>query len=121
MNVVKLVLLSIFLFGSSNLFAAPAPKVQVCHVGGDGTINLILVSANSNHLDNDSHNFDGMTDYEPSDIGASGEGTEDNDGDGIDEGCEPPTGVECPCWEPSDLISVNSGNQDPNSCGAISD
>lgn len=117
MNAVKLVLLSIFLFGSCNLFAAKAPKVLVCHVGGDGTINLILVSANSSHLGNDSHSFDGLTDYEPADIGASGDGTEDLDGDGIDEGCEPPIGVACPCWVPDDLMAVTEENKaDDFSC-----
>lgn len=110
MKVFKLVLVSILLFGSGNLLAAKAPKVLVCHVGGDGTVNLILVSANSNHLGNAKHNFDGLTDYEPATIGASGEGTEDIDGDGIDEGCEPPAGVPCPCWDEEDLTAVTEEN-----------
>lgn len=119
MNVLKLVLFSILLLGSSNLFAAKAPKVLVCHVGGDGQINLILVSANSSHLGNANHNFDGLMDYEPSTIGASGEGTEDIDGDGIDEGCEPPLGVACPCWEIDDLTAVTEeNNAQESSCDA---
>jgi hypothetical protein len=113
MNALKLFVVSILLFASGNLMAAKAPKVLVCHVSGDGEINLILVSANSNHLGNAKHNFEGLTDYEPATIGASGEGTEDIDGDGIDEGCEPPEGVACPCWETSDLMAVTEANFAP--------
>jgi hypothetical protein len=110
MNSVKLVIASILLLVSGNLFAAKEPKVAVCHVGGDGTIDLIVVSANSNHLGNSEHSWDGITDYAPAEIGASGDGTEDNDGDGIDEGCEPPAGVACPCWEESELQAVTAEN-----------
>jgi hypothetical protein len=121
MNALKLVIVSILLIGSNNLLAAKAPKVLVCHVGGEGEINLILVSANSSHLGNASHSFDDLTDYEPSTIGASGEGTEDIDGDFIDEGCEPPVGVACPCWEIADLSAVTEeNNAQESSCDANS-
>ncbi len=113
MNVLKLVFISTLLLGSGNLLAAKAPKVLVCHVSGNGNVNLILVSANSNHLGNSKHYFEGLTDYEPATIGASGEGTEDIDGDGIDEGCEPPEGVACPCWEKSDLLAVTEDDYAP--------
>ncbi len=117
MNIVKLAIVSIFLFASSNLLAAKADKVLVCHVGGDGTVDLILVSANSSHLGNASHNFNGLTDYKPDEVGASGEGTEDLDGDRIDEGCEPPIGVACPCWDVNDLSAVTADNNaEGNSC-----
>lgn len=111
MNVLKLVVVSIFLIASGNLLAAKQPKLAVCHVGGDGEINLLVVSANSNHLGNASHSYDGILDYEPSEVGATGIGTEDFDGDGVDEGCEPPVGVACPCWEEGDLQAVTAENQ----------
>jgi hypothetical protein len=111
MNTVKLVIVSIFLFASGNLFAGKVPKVLVCHVGEEGTIDLILVSGNSSHIGNAAHSFEGLEDYTPDSVGASGSGTEDFDGDGVDEGCEPPEVASCPCWELMDLTAVTAENQ----------
>jgi len=99
---------------SANGFAAKAEKVLICHVDSeDGTIQLINVSLNSNHLGNEAHSFGGVSDFEPSLIGASGRGTEDSNGDGIDDGCEPELATACPCWDESDLQSVTADNIDP--------
>lgn len=119
MHALKFLFASIFLFASGNLLAAKQPKVAVCHVSGDGEINLIVVSANSNHLGNPNHNWDGITDYAPDDVGASGEGTEDSDGDGVDDGCQPQS--TCPCWEELELQSVTAENHYlGGSCSATS-
>ena len=111
MNTLKLVMVSIFLFASGNLLAGQEPKLTVCHANALGVIDLLVVSASSSHLGNASHSFDGIMDYEPSEVGATGTGTEDFDGDGVDEGCEPPVGVACPCWEEADLQAVTAENQ----------
>lgn len=122
MNALKLVIVSILLFSCGNLLASSTPKMLVCHVGDAGQIDLIVVAANSNHLDNASHSFEGLWDYEPSEVGATGEGTEDFDGDGVDEGCEPPVIETCPCWDEAELQAVTGGiegNQSlDNSCNA---
>ncbi|MCW8925885.1 MAG: hypothetical protein OQJ84_06480 [Xanthomonadales bacterium] len=55
-----------------------------------GKIDLIEVSKKANHLGNLSHAYDGISDYRPEFLSASGEGKEDSDGDGIDDGCEFP-------------------------------
>ncbi len=116
-------------------FAGPKVKQLVCHVGNEvgpggetylddpnclpsdtnnyfcpdaGKIDLILVPENANHLGNDSHSFDGISDYTPDEVDASGEGTEDSDGDGVDDGCQPPEA--CPCWDEVDLLSVTAEN-----------
>jgi hypothetical protein len=65
-----------------------------------GKIDLIEVAKAHKHLNNPSHGYDGISDYLPGDVGASGEGNEDGSGDGIDDGCE--TAEElltCPCWD----------------------
>ena len=119
MNILKLVIVSIFLFASGSLLAGQEPKLTVCHVSELGVIDLLVVSASSSHLGNASHSFDGLTDYEPSTIGASGESAEDIDGDGIDEGCEPPE--VCPCWEKDELEAVTAENQNLGaSCDLVS-
>jgi hypothetical protein len=121
MNIAKLVIFSILLLGSGNLLAAKETKVLVCHVGEEGSIDLILVSGSSSHLGNAAHNFDGIVDYTPGSVGASGDGTEDFDGDGVDEGCEPPDVVACPCWVEDDLTTVTAENQlVDESCANIS-
>lgn len=111
------VLISVFsLLLSTSVFAKPQ-KILVCHVGNEvgpggedylddpgcvpieengyfcpdaGKIDLISVKNDSQHLGNPSHTYNGISDYLPADVGASGEGNEDSDGDGIDDGCAPP-------------------------------
>ena len=120
---------------------AKQDKTLICHVGNElgpngeeydpncvpdkfngycsadaGKIDLIVVAekAAAKHLNNDSHSWDGISDYEPSDVDASGDGTEDSDGDGVDDGCEP---VEpCPCWDVGDLMVVTADNNYTDSC-----
>ena len=128
---------------STILFAAKQEKELVCHVGNEvgpggevflddpgcapieennyfcpdaGKIDLISVAKVSKHLDKSSHTFDGISDYRPADVGASGEGNEDSDGDGIDDGCQPP--VECPCWSQAGLDSLRFpvAGDDLNNC-----
>jgi hypothetical protein len=120
--------------------AAKQDKVLLCHVGNEtgpggevylddpdcvpndlnnyfcpdaGKIDLIVVAKPAKHLNNPSHTWDGISDYEPSEIGATGEGTEDSDGNGIDDGCEIPAG-DCPCWATLELNAVTEANQDPS-------
>lgn len=115
MKLIQAVLAVTYMLFSANGFAGKAEKVLICHVSSDdGTIQLINVSQNSNHLGNESHFFEGISDYEPSEIGASGEGTEDTNGDGIDDGCEP--AQDCPCWDLGDLQSVTAANKDEYGC-----
>lgn len=95
----------------------PKGKDMICHVGSEtvggltylddpdcipdkeaevfcpdaGKIDLIEASNPSKHFDNPEHCWPLGTehcDYDPDDVGASGEGTEDGDGDGIDDGCD---------------------------------
>ena len=136
-----LMICTLILFATTGL-AAPKEKVLICHVGNEtgpggedylddpdctpsedngyfcpdaGKIDLILVAQSATHLDNPAHTYDGISDYEPGDVGASGEGTEDSDGNGIDDGCEPQE--ICPCWDVADLQSVTAENHyDPASC-----
>jgi hypothetical protein len=85
-----------------------------------GKVDLLVVAKAEKHLDNASHSWDGFFDYEPSEVGASGDGTEDTDGDGIDEGCQPPP--ECPCWNEFELQQVTADNQlSDDSCDSASD
>jgi hypothetical protein len=79
-------------------------KVLVCHVGNElpeydpactedcgdaGKIDLIEVAVPTNHLENPSHTYDGVSDYLP--------------GDGVDDGCEIPEPT-CPCFTTDDLV-----------------
>jgi len=114
-------------------FAAKKEKLLICHVGNElgpngeeydpacvpeeandyfcadaGKIDLILVPENAKHLGNPSHEYGGISDYELGDVGASGDGTEDSNGDGIDDGYEPPEA--CPCWDEIELLSVTADN-----------
>jgi hypothetical protein len=96
-----------------------AETVRVCHVGSElpeydpnctencgdaGKIDLIEVSVNAYHLGNPAHAYGGVSDYLPGDEGASGVGTEDSDGDGVDDGCEIPEDPYCPCFTTEDLV-----------------
>ena len=92
--------------------AAPKEKDLVCHVDSEtGNINLIVVSKTANHLGNPAHSYDGISDYKPNLVEASGDSTEDSNGDGIDDGCEP--SQECPCWAEMELLSVTADNNHP--------
>lgn len=111
-------------------------KIRICHVGNEmgpngevydpacvpgedndyfcadaGKIDLIVTAKPAKHLNNPSHEWDGISDYEPSEIGASGDGTEDSDGNGVDDGCEPAD--VCPCWDVTELQAVTAANQHP--------
>lgn len=81
-----------------------------------GKIDLIVVAekAAENHLENLSHYWDGTSDYDPLVKGATGNGTEDSDGNGVDDGCEIPS--ECPCWDAIELLQVTAINQADISC-----
>jgi hypothetical protein len=109
-NILILFVATLMLFAATKL-AAGQEKELICHVGnkesrtGDtylddpdckggncpdaGKIDLIVVANVAKHLGNPSHIYDEIPDYRPSDVGASGDGTEDSNGDGIDDGCEP--------------------------------
>lgn len=66
-----------------------------------GKIDLILVSERANHLGNEAHAFDGLSDYEPfkENAGSDPNDFEDINGpDGIDDGCELEELLTCPCW-----------------------
>ena len=67
-----------------------------------GKIDLILVSERANHLGNEAHAFNGLSDYEPfkENAGSDPNDFEDINGpDGIDDGCEPEEQLlTCPCW-----------------------
>jgi hypothetical protein len=140
MNLARILPLALILVAAGNVWAKPE-KTLVCHVGnkvapnGDtylddpdctpsldndyfcpdaGKVDLVVVPNAENHLENAAHEWAGLFDYEPSEVGATGDGTEDTDGDGIDEGCEPVN--TCPCWDSSDLIAITAANQDAFSC-----
>jgi hypothetical protein len=125
-------------------FAAKKEKDLICHVGNEegpggetylddpgcvpieengyfcpdaGKIDLIEVANSSKHLNNPSHTYDGIDDYLPEDVGASGEGDEDSNGDGVDDGCEPPVVASCPCWTSEVLDSVDGYDADGNQIG----
>jgi hypothetical protein len=129
----RLILICTLILIATTGFAAKKEKTLICHVryemgpngevydpacepGEDndyfcanaGKIDLIVTSKPAKHLDNPSHEWDGISDYEPSEVGASGNGTEDSDGNGVDDGCEPP--VECPCWAEAELQAVTKDN-----------
>jgi hypothetical protein len=127
-------------------FADKKEKMLICHVGNEegpggevydptcvpeeangyfcadaGKIDLIVVSKKAKHLGNPSHTYDGIPDYDPSEMSASGVGTEDSNGDGIDDGCEP-SQVLCPCWAESDLQSITAENLNSSlSCSQVLD
>jgi hypothetical protein len=123
----RILLAIVFVLFASTALAAKPDKTLVCHVGNEegpggevylddpgcvpieeneyfcpdaGKIDLIEVAKPGKHLDNDSHSYDGISDYLPGDIDASGEGKEDSNGDGVDDGCEPLDPLlACPCWD----------------------
>ena len=104
---------------ATTVVAAKQEKELICHVGNEvgpdgevylddpgcipieendyfcpdaGKIDLIQVAKRAKHLGNPSHTYDGISDYTPEEVYASGEGKEDSNGDGIDDGCEPLNG-----------------------------
>lgn len=118
MHLTRILLSIVFVLSASTALAAKPEKTLVCHVGNEeglggetylddpgcvpieengyfcpdaGKIDLIKVAKAHKHLNNSSHEYDGISDYLPEDVGASGEGKEDSNGDGIDDGCEPLT------------------------------
>ena len=125
---------------ASNALAAKPEKNLICHVGNEvgpggevylddpgcmphednsyfcpdaGKIDLIEVAKQAKHLGNDAHSYDGISDYQPGELGASGEGKEDSDDNGIDDGCEPPDLLlTCPCWntytEAELVVAINA-------------
>jgi hypothetical protein len=127
--------------------AAKQEKTLICHVGNEmgpngetylddpgcvphldndwfcpdaGKIDLIEVAKPNKHLDNDLHSYDGISDYLPGEIGASGEGDEDSNGDGIDDGCETEELLTCLCWdgftESELVIALESGTVTTPQC-----
>jgi len=140
-KLIQIIFACTLMFIATTALAAKQEKVLICHVGNEmgpngevylddptctpsdangyfcpdaGKIDLIVVAKVSKHLNNPNHEWDGISDYEPSDVRASGDGTEDNDGDGIDDGCQPPE--TCPCWDEVELLSVTAENQADFSC-----
>jgi hypothetical protein len=140
-----LFLLTLTLLATTALADKPQ-KTLVCHVGNEtgpggetylddpsctpgednayfcpdaGKIDLIVIAKAHKHLENPAHEFDGISDYEPAEISASGSGTEDSDGNGIDDGCEPPAEA-CPCWSEHELQSVTAENKSGTSCSGQS-
>jgi hypothetical protein len=113
--------------------AAKQEKTVICHVGNEagpngetyldnpaydaGKIDLIVVAKAARHLAKEHHCWDGICDYLPADVNATGYGTEDSNGDGVDDGCEPVD--ECPCWDAFELTSVTAENQDSLSCSSV--
>ena len=75
-----------------------------------GKVDLLVVAKAHKHLENESHFWDGLSDYEPTEVGASGQGTEDSNGDGIDDGCEPAAAA-CPCWAEFELQQIVNSPQ----------
>lgn len=127
----------------ANAVCAKQEKMLICHVGNEtgpggetylddpdcvpsdlndyfcpdaGKIDLIVVAEKSayKHLGNVSHYWDGISDYDPIVMGANAEGTEDSDGNGVDDGCEIPD--ECPCWDEIDLLAVTEDTYYGVSC-----
>jgi len=120
MTYLKIVLGAALAVFSLTTTAARPDKILVCHVESEtGKVDLLMVPERANHLGNPGHFYEGLTDYLPEEVGASGDGTEDSDGNGIDEGCEP--SVTCPCWEESDLLSVTAENFNEFSCSFFAD
>jgi hypothetical protein len=116
LRLIKIVLTVTLMLFAATGFAAKKEKTLICHVGNEegpggetylddpgcmpiedngyfcpdaGKIDLIEVSKTAKHLGNLSHEYDGISDYLPEDVYASGEGQEDSNEDGIDDGCEP--------------------------------
>ena len=116
MKVHQLIIAAVLALYVSTAVEARKEKTVICHVGNEagpsgeeylddpgcvpieengyfcpdaGKIDLISVANANKHLNNPNHEWDGISDYLPGDIGASGEGDTDTDSDGIDEGCEP--------------------------------
>jgi hypothetical protein len=139
------VLISFVVLLAEAAAAGPKPKALICHVGSTegpsgetyldnpncvpafengyfcpdaGKVDLIVVTSTRTHLQSPSHSYGGLSDYEPDDVGAGGDSTEDHNGNGIDDGCEPEQ--DCPCWAESELLAVTAENEtdDPdfNSC-----
>ena len=143
MKTTKIVIALTFMMFATTTLADRQDKMPICHVGTElgpnnetyfddpdcvpsdtvscpdaGKIDLIFVANPANHLGNPNHEFDGFSDYDPIAEGASGEGKEDSNGDGIDDGCE--ISEPCPCWNETDLESVTDLNQDAQSCSTAS-
>lgn len=145
----NLVFMILVLFVSTTL-TAKQNKMLVCHVGNEvgpggetflddpdcepsdlndyfcpdaGKIDLIVIAekAAAKHLVNPSHYWDGISDYDPIAMGASGDDTEDSDGNGVDDGCEIPVEDACPCWGRIELQAVTETNQMPLSCNAYNE
>lgn len=138
-KLIQIIFACTLMFIATTALAAKQEKVLICHVGNEmgpngevylddpgciphednnyfcpdaGKIDLISIAKVSKHLGNPSHEYDGISDYLPADVGASGEGSEDSNGDGIDDGCEPPE--TCPCWTASQMTELTP----PNLAGA---
>lgn len=139
MNKIRITMASLCLLLFAGPLAAKQEKELICHVGNEtgvngevylddpgctpyegndyfcpdaGKIDLIEVAKASKHLSKSSHAFDGISDYRPADLGASGEGNEDSDGDGIDDGCQPPVLTSCPCWSAAEINSIDGIHSD---------
>lgn len=140
----KIILTFTLVLFATTGFAAKKEKDLICHVGNEegpggetylddpgcapieengyfcpdaGKIDLISVANASKHLSNPNHTYDGIDDYLPEDVGASGEGDEDSNGNGIDDGCEPPELTSCPCWTAEVLDSVDGVHSDGSTLG----
>lgn len=135
----KIILTVTLMLFAATSFAAKKEKELICHVGNEagpegevylddpgcvpieengyfcpdaGKIDLIEVANTSKHLNNPSHTFNDLDDYLPGEVGASGVGNEDSNGDGVDDGCEPPILASCPCWTTEELNSVDGIHSD---------
>lgn len=145
MRPIKIILTVTLMLFAATGFAAKKEKDLICHVGNEegsegevylddpgcvpveengffcpdaGKIDLIEVANTSKHLNNPNHTYDGIDDYLPDEVGASGEGNEDSDGDGIDDGCQPPPPpASCPCWTNEVLDSVDGFNTNNDQIG----
>ena len=117
MNMIRFTLAFAILLLAVPALEARQEKTVICHVGSEegpngetydpnciptddfdcpdaGKIDLIEVANPRKHLGTEArptrHTWDGISDYEPYELGASGIGSEDDDdSDYIDEGCEP--------------------------------
>jgi hypothetical protein len=137
----RLILICTLILIATTGLAAKQEKTLICHVGNEvglggetylddptcvpgdvngffcpdaGKVDLIVVAKPAKHLNNPSHEWDGMFDYEPIEVLASGDGTEDSDGNGIDDGCEPAD--VCPCWAESELQAITAADNLLISC-----
>ena len=118
MKLLQTVFVCTLMLIATTAVAAKQEKELICHVGNEvgpgpdfdvylddpdcvphydndyfcpdaGKIDLISVAKASKHLGNPSHMYDGISDYTPEEVYASGDSTEDSNDDGIDDGCEP--------------------------------